>query len=92
MTESEIKVSVIIPVYNVEKYLKQNLKSITEQTLKEIEIICVDDGSTDSSYKIIEDFAKKRQPCYSRKAEKRRSRRGKKQRSAQGKGQISLLP
>lgn len=51
MTESEIKVSVIIPVYNVEKYLKQNLKSITEQTLKEIEIICVDDGSTDSSYK-----------------------------------------
>ena len=59
MTESEIKVSVIIPVYNVEKYLKQNLKSITEQTLKEIEIICVDDGSTDSSYKIIEDFAKK---------------------------------
>lgn len=59
MTESEIKVSVIIPVYNVEKYLKQNLKSITEQTLKEIEIICVDDGSTDSSYKIIETSPKK---------------------------------
>lgn len=57
MTESDIKVSVIIPVYNVEKYLKQNLKSITQQTLKEIEIICVDDGSTDSSYKIIEEFA-----------------------------------
>lgn len=59
MTENDIKVSVIIPVYNVEKYLKQNLKSITDQTLKDIEIICVDDGSTDSSYKIIEEFAAK---------------------------------
>lgn len=59
MTESDIKVSVIIPVYNVEKYLRQNLKSIAQQTLKEIEIICVDDGSTDSSYKIIEEFAAK---------------------------------
>lgn len=59
MTESDIKVSVIIPVYNVEKYLRQNLKSIAQQTLKDIEIICVDDGSTDSSYKIIEEFAAK---------------------------------
>ena len=41
------KVSVILPVYNVEKYLKQCMDSIVNQTLKDIEIICVDDGSTD---------------------------------------------
>ena len=46
---ADIKVSVIIPVYNVEKYLRQNLESVQKQTLKDIEIICVDDGSTDSS-------------------------------------------
>lgn len=49
---SNPKVSVIIPVYNVEKYLRQCLDSIINQTLKEIEIICVDDGSTDSSLEI----------------------------------------
>ena len=43
------KVSVILPVYNVEKYLKQCMDSIVNQTLKDIEIICVDDGSTDAS-------------------------------------------
>lgn len=43
------KVSVIIPVYNVERYLRQCLDTILGQTLKEIEIICVDDGSSDSS-------------------------------------------
>lgn len=59
MTKNEIKVSVIIPVYNVEKYLRQNLQSVANQTLKEIEIICVDDGSTDSSYEIIREFAAK---------------------------------
>ena len=46
-------ISVIIPVYNVEKYLKECLNSVINQTLKEIEIICVDDGSTDSSLKIL---------------------------------------
>ena len=51
------KVSVIIPVYNVEKYLKECLDSIVNQTLKDIEIICVNDGSTDNSLKIIKDFA-----------------------------------
>ena len=40
----EPKVSIVVPVYNVEKYLKQCLNSITNQTLKEIEIICFDDG------------------------------------------------
>ena len=41
-----IKVSVIMPVYNVEKYLEECLESVINQTLKEIEIICVNDGST----------------------------------------------
>lgn len=53
------KISVIIPVYNVEKYLKQCLNSLINQTLRDIEIICVDDGSTDGSVEIIEKFAKK---------------------------------
>ena len=48
-----IKVSVIVPVYNGEKYLEQCLDSICNQTLQEIEIICVDDGSTDSSWDIL---------------------------------------
>ncbi len=53
-----IKVSVILPVYNTEKYLPQCLESIVNQTLKEIEIICIDDGSTDRSAAIIEEFIK----------------------------------
>ncbi|MGF0069765.1 FkbM family methyltransferase [Candidatus Spyradosoma sp. SGI.093] len=52
-------VSVVIPVYNVEKYLRQCLDSVVNQTLKEIEIICVDDGSTDSSSRILEEYAAK---------------------------------
>ena len=47
-----IKVSIIIPVYNVEKHLKQCLDSVINQSLKEIEIICVNDESTDSSLDI----------------------------------------
>lgn len=54
-----IKVSVIVPVYNVEKYLRKCLDSLISQTLKDIEIICVDDGSTDSSLKILELYAAK---------------------------------
>lgn len=54
-----IKVSVIVPVYNVQKYLRQCLDSIVNQTLKEIEIICVDDGSTDSSGKILDEYVNK---------------------------------
>lgn len=50
------EVSVIMPVYNSEKYLADTLMSITKQSLKDIEIICVDDGSTDSSPQIIERF------------------------------------
>lgn len=52
-----IKVSVIIPVYNAEKYLKESLDSIFNQTLDDIEIICVDDGSTDNSWKMLNDLA-----------------------------------
>jgi len=53
------KVSVIVPVYNVEKYLKKCLDSLVSQTLEEIEIIVVNDGSKDDSQKIIEDFQRK---------------------------------
>ena len=53
------KVSIVIPIYNAEKYLRQCLDSLVSQTLKEIEIICVDDGSTDNSKNIIIDFIKK---------------------------------
>ena len=47
-------VSVIIPVYNAQKYLEQMLESVMRQSLKEIEIICIDDGSTDRSADIIQ--------------------------------------
>jgi glycosyltransferase involved in cell wall biosynthesis len=50
-------ISVIIPVYNVEKYLEKCLESVINQTLGEIEIICINDGSTDNSLQILEDFA-----------------------------------
>ena len=52
-------VSVIIPVYNVEHYLRQCLDSVGAQTLSDIEIICVNDSSTDGSLDILEDYAKK---------------------------------
>ena len=55
----EPKVSVIIPVYNTEKYLRECLDSVTNQTLKEIEIICINDGSTDNSLEILKDYAQK---------------------------------
>ena len=55
----EPKVSVIIPVYNVEGYLRECLDSVVNQTLKEIEIICIDDGSTDSSLSILKEYAQK---------------------------------
>jgi glycosyltransferase involved in cell wall biosynthesis len=54
-----MKVSIIIPVYNVEKYLRHCLDSVVNQTLKDIEIICVNDCSPDNSYLILEEYAKK---------------------------------
>lgn len=56
---SNVKVSVIVPVYNVEKYLRDCLDSVVNQTLEDIEIICVNDGSTDNSLAILEDYAEK---------------------------------
>lgn len=53
------KVSVIIPTYNVEPYLRECMESITHQTLKDIEIICINDGSTDNSLKILKEYADK---------------------------------
>lgn len=50
-------ISILVPVYNVSKYLRQCLDSLVNQTIKDIEIICVDDGSTDSSHEILEEYA-----------------------------------
>ena len=54
-----VKISVIVPVYNVEGYLEKCLNSLVGQTLHEIEIIVVNDGSTDGSQNIINDFQRK---------------------------------
>lgn len=51
---SSEKISVIIPVYNTEKYLETSVRSVMEQTYRNLEIICVNDGSTDGSLKILE--------------------------------------
>ena len=53
----EIKISVIVPVYNVEKYLRKAVDSILSQTLTELELFLVDDGSTDSCGKICDSYA-----------------------------------
>ncbi len=52
------KISVVIPVYNTEKYLRQCIDSVVNQTFKDIEIICVDDGSTDNSLEILKEYQK----------------------------------
>lgn len=53
------KISVLMPIYNVEKYLNRALDSVLNQTYKDFEVICVDDGSTDNSGKIADEYAKK---------------------------------
>lgn len=53
------KVSIIVPVYNVEKYLEKNINSLINQTLEDIELIFVNDGSPDNSLKIIKDYQEK---------------------------------
>lgn len=53
------KISIIIPIYNAEKYLRQCFDSVINQTFKNIEIICLNDGSSDNSLKIIEEYQQK---------------------------------
>ena len=54
-----VKVSVLMPVYNLEDYIEHAMESIFNQTLKDIEIVCVNDGSVDNSYNILKKFASK---------------------------------
>lgn len=56
---NNIKVSIIMPVYNVEKYLRESLDTAVNQTLKDIEIICINDGSTDKSLEILLEYKAK---------------------------------
>lgn len=55
----EAKITVVVPIYNVEEYLARCLDSVVGQTFRDIEIICVDDGSTDGSASIVERYAEK---------------------------------
>ena len=59
MENKEIKLSIVAAVYNLEKYLPRCLDALVNQTLQEIEILCVDDGSTDSAPQIIDEYARK---------------------------------
>ena len=52
-----VKISVVIPIYNCEEYLEESIRSILNQTFKDIEIVCVDDGSTDNSLDILNKLA-----------------------------------
>ena len=56
---SRVKVSVLVPIYNVEEFLPECLDSLVNQTLKDIEFICINDGSKDDSLKILKEYAKK---------------------------------
>ncbi len=58
---NEIKVSVIMPIYNATDYLRPALDTVIDQTLREIEIICIDDGSTDKSLSIIKEYQERDQ-------------------------------
>ena len=54
-----VKISVIIPVYNAEEFLDEAINSVLNQTLSDIELVCVNDGSKDNSLAMLKDFAKK---------------------------------
>ena len=58
-SDNKIKVSVLIPICNVEKYLPQCLESVMSQTMEELQIICINDGSKDNSLGIIQQYAEK---------------------------------
>lgn len=53
------KVSILVPIYNAAEFLRQALESLTNQTLSELEIICINDGSTDNSLAIVQEFAQR---------------------------------
>ncbi len=59
MKYNKPKVSIIVPVYNVENYLDRCLDSLINQSFDDIEIICINDGSTDNSLSILKDYEKK---------------------------------
>lgn len=59
MKKNEVKISVIMPVYNVEEYVAKTIESVLNQTLKDIEFFAIDDGSPDNSGKICDEYAKK---------------------------------
>ena len=59
LQQKEIKVSVVIPVYNASPYLRECLDSVLSQSLSEIELVCVDDGSSDDSLRILTAYAEK---------------------------------
>ena len=54
-----MKASIIVPVYNCEKYLRQCIDSLLNQSYRDLEIICVDDGSTDNSLPILHEYSDK---------------------------------
>lgn len=53
-------ISIIVPIYNVEKYLKRSIESLINQTYQNLEILLIDDGSTDKSGEICEKYARNR--------------------------------
>lgn len=57
--KKEVKLSIIVPCYKVEKYLPRCLDSLLNQTLEEIEVICINDGSPDNCLKILKEYQKK---------------------------------
>ena len=57
-------ISIIVPIYNVEKYVRKCLDSLKSQTMKEIEVICIDDGSTDRSGEIADEYASDVYPIF----------------------------
>ena len=54
-----VKISVIIPVYNTQEYLRECIDSVLNQNFQDIEIICINDGSTDNSQDILDEYHKK---------------------------------
>ena len=59
MSQRKVKLSIVAAIYNLEEYLPRCLDALVNQTLKDIEIICVDDGSTDSAPQIVDEYAEK---------------------------------